>query len=73
MRHKSLNILIQRRLSKFLLIDDFDLAGSWKGFFGGVSSPGELFLSKLDISIAKGKKDMHKTFFMLMSASKKVF
>ena len=56
MHHKSLNILIQRRLSKFFLIDDFDLAGSWKGFFNGVNSPGELFLSKLDVSIAKGKE-----------------
>ena len=56
MHHESLNILIQRRLSEFLSIDDFDLAGSWKGFFGGVGSPGELFLSKLDVSIAKGKE-----------------
>ena len=56
MHHKSLNILIQRRLSEFFLIDDFDLADSWKGFFGGVGFPGELFLSKLDVSIAKGKE-----------------
>ena len=56
MHHKSLNILIQRRFSKFFLIDDFDLAGSWKGFFGGVGSSNELFLSKLDVSITKGKE-----------------
>ena len=56
MHHKSLNILIQHRLSKFLLINDFDLAGSWKGFFCSVGSPGELFLSKLDISITKDKE-----------------
>ena len=57
MHHESLNILIQRRLSEFLLINDFDSAGSWKGFFGDVGSPGELFLSKLDVSIAKGKEE----------------
>ena len=57
MHHESLNILIQRRLSKFLSIDDFDSVDSWKGFFGGVGSPGELFLSKLDVSIAKGKEE----------------
>ena len=57
MHHESLNILIQRRFSKFLSIDDFDSAGRWKGFFGGVGSSGELFLSKLDISIAKGKEE----------------
>ena len=56
MHHESLNILIQRRLGKFVLIDDLDLAGSWKGFFVGVGSLGELFLSKLNVSIAKGKK-----------------
>ena len=56
MYYKSLNILIQRRLSKFLSIDDFDLAGGWKGFFDGVSSLSELFLSKLDVSITKGKE-----------------
>ena len=56
MHHQSLNILIQHRLSKFLLIDDFDLAGGWKGFFRSVGSLGELFLSKLDVSITKGKE-----------------
>ena len=56
MHHKSLNILIQRRLSKFFLIDDFDSAGSWKGFFDGVGSLDKLFLSKLNVNIAKGKE-----------------
>ena len=56
MYHESFNILIQRRLSEFLSINDFDSTGSWKGFFGGVGSPGELFLSELDVSIAKGKE-----------------
>ena len=56
MHHESLNILIQRRLSKLLSIDDFDSAGSWKGFFGGIGSSGELFLSELDVSIAKRKE-----------------
>ena len=56
MHHESLNILIQCRLSKFFSINDFDLAGSWKGFFSGVGSPSELFLSELDVSIAKGKE-----------------
>ena len=56
MHHKSLNILIQRRLSKFFSIDDFDSAGSWKSFFGGVGSLGKLFLNELDVSIAKGKE-----------------
>ena len=56
MHHKRLNILIQYPLSKLLSIDDFDLAGAWKGFFGGVSSLGELLLSKLDVSIIKGKE-----------------
>ena len=56
MHHKSLNIFIQCRLSKFFLIDDFNLAGSWKSFFDGVGSPSELFLSKLYVSITKGKE-----------------
>ena len=56
MHHKSLNIFIQRRFSKYLLINDFDLAGGFKGFFGGVGSLGELFLSKLYVSITKGKE-----------------
>ena len=56
MHHKNLNILIQRRFSKFLLIDDFNLAGGWKGFFGSVSSLSKLFLSKLYVSITKGKE-----------------
>ena len=56
MHYKSLNILIQRRLSKFLSINDFNSAGSWKGFFGSVGSLDELFLSKLDVSITKGKE-----------------
>ena len=56
MHHESLNILIQHRLSKFFSIDDFDLADSWKDFFGGIGSPGELFLNKLDVSITKGKE-----------------
>ena len=56
MHHKSLNILMQRRLSKFLLINDFNLAGGWKGFFGGIGSLSELFLSKLDVSITKDKE-----------------
>ena len=57
MYHKSLNILIQRYFSKFLLIDDFNSASVWKNFIGGVSSSGELFLSKLDVNITKGKKE----------------
>ena len=57
MDHKSLNILIQRRLSKFFLINDFDLVGDWKGFFGNVCSPSKFFLSKLDVSITKGKEE----------------
>ena len=56
MHHKSLKILIQRRLSRLLLINDFDSASGWKGFFGGVGSPSELFFSKLDISITKSKE-----------------
>ena len=56
MHHKSLKILIQYRFSKFFSIDDFDLVGGWKEFFGGVGSPDELFLSKLNISITKGKE-----------------
>ena len=56
MNHKNLNILIQRRFSKFFSINYFDLAGSWKGFFGGIGSSGELFLNKLDVSITKDKE-----------------
>ena len=56
MYQQSLNILIQRRFSKFLLINDFDLAGSWKSFFGGVSSLSKLFFNKLDVSITKSKE-----------------
>ena len=56
MYHKSLNILIQRRLSEFFSINDFDSAGGWKGFFGGISFLVKLFLSELDVSITKGKE-----------------
>ena len=56
MHHKSLNILIQRYFSKFLLINDFDLVGGWKGFFGDVSSLGELFFSELDVNITKSNE-----------------
>ena len=56
MHFESLNIFIQYRLSKFFLINDFNSAGGWKGFFGGVRFLGELFFSKLDISITKGKE-----------------
>ena len=55
MHHKNLNILIQRRFSKFILINDFDSANSWKSFFGSVDSLTELFLSKLDVSITQSK------------------
>ena len=51
MHPKSLNIFIQCRLSKFFLINDFDLASDWKGFFGGIGSPDELFFSKLYVNI----------------------
>ena len=54
--HKSLNILIQRRFSKFFLINDFDIAGDWKGFFGDVDSLSEVFPNKLDLSITKSKE-----------------
>ena len=56
MHHKSLNIFIQRRLSKFLLIDDFNLADNWKGFFDGIGSLSKLFLSKLDVNMIKSKE-----------------
>ena len=56
MHHKSLNIFIQRRLTKFFLINDFDLTGGWKGFFDSVGSLGELFLSKLNVNITKNKE-----------------
>ena len=54
--HKSLDILIQRRLSKFLLINDFDSVDDWKGFFDGIDFLGKLFLSKLNVSITKSKQ-----------------
>ena len=56
MHHESFKILIQCCLSKFLSIDNFDLTGGWKGFFDGIDSLGELFLSELDVSIIKDKK-----------------
>ena len=56
MQHKSLNILIQYRFSKFFSINNFDLPVGWKRFFGGVSSLVELFFSKLYISITKNKE-----------------
>ena len=58
MYYKSLNILIQRRLSKFILINYFDLAGGLKGFFSGLGSPSKLFLSKLYVSITKRKEKL---------------
>ena len=63
MHHKSLNILIQCRLSKFLLINNFDLAGGWKGFFSGVGSLGELFLSKLNVRTIKSKEKYAQNHF----------
>ena len=57
MHHESLNIFIQHRLSKFFLINDLDLAGAWKSFFGDLSSPSKLFLNKLDVSITKDKEE----------------
>ena len=56
MYHKSLNILISCRISKFLSISDFDLTGSWKSFFGNVGSLSKFFLSELDVSITKSKE-----------------
>ena len=56
MHHESRNIPIQRRLSKFFSIDDFDLAGGWKGFFGSVGFLAKLFFSKLDVNITKSKE-----------------
>ena len=56
MHHKSLNILIQRRLSKIFLIDDFDLTSGWKGFFRAINSLGELFFGKLYVSITNNKE-----------------
>ena len=47
---------MQRRLSKFFSIVDFDLAGGLKSFFGGVGSPDEPFLNELDVNITKGKE-----------------
>ena len=56
MYHKSLNVLIQCHPSEFLLINDFNLTGGLKGFFGDISFLGELFFSKLYVSITKAKK-----------------
>ena len=53
MYHQSLDVLIQRHFCKFLLVNKYDLAGSWLGFLGDINFSGELFLSKLDISITK--------------------
>ena len=73
MHPKSLNILIHRRLSKFFSLDDFELAGGWKGFFSDIGSLSKLFLSKLDINITKDKKRHALTTSMLMLTNKKVF
>ena len=56
MHHKSLNILMQCRLSEFFLINDFDSADAWNSFFGGVGFLGKLFFSKLYVSITKEKE-----------------
>ena len=56
MHYKSLNILIQHRLSKFFSINDFDSAGSSKGFFGNIGFLGKLFFSELNVSITKSKE-----------------
>ena len=56
MQHKSLNILIQRRLSEFFSINDFDSLSNWKDFFGSVDPLDELFLSKLEVNITKDKE-----------------
>ena len=71
MHYKSLIILIKRRLCKFFLVNKFDLGGDWWGFFNGVSSPSQLFLSKLDVNIIKNlKKHTWKYFYANISQSK---
>ena len=56
MNNKSLRFLIQRRFSKFFLIDEFYPLSSWQNLGGGVKPPGKFFLYKLDVCIAKGEK-----------------
>ena len=56
MHHESLDVFIQCRFCEFFSVNKFDPKGGWEGFFGGVGSLGEFFLSKLDIKIIKGYK-----------------
>ena len=72
MHHENLNILIQCRLSEFFSINNFNLAGSWKGFFGGVNSLSELLPANWMSALLRGSKSMPRTTSMLMLASKKV-
>ena len=56
MNNKSLGFFIQRRFSKFFLIDKFYLLGNWLNLGGGVRPLDKFFLFKLDVCIAKGEK-----------------
>ena len=63
MPHKSLNILIQPRFSKFHSINDFDLTSGLKDFFGSVSFLDELFLHKLNVNNTKNKQKHAQNHF----------
>ena len=63
MYYKNLDIFIQCHFSKFFFVDEFNLADSWKNFFGGIGSPSNLFLGKFDVNINKGKEKHAKNHF----------
>ena len=56
MHHKDFNILIQRRSSKFFLINDFYLLGGGQSLGNGIGPLSKFFLGKLDVCIAENKK-----------------
>ena len=56
MHHEGFNVLIQRRSSKFFLINDFYLLGVGQSLSSSVRPSNKFFLGKLDVCIAEGEE-----------------
>lgn len=63
MYHKNLDVFIQFRFSKHFFINEFNSAGCWNGFFGGIASPGQFSLAELHVSITESQEKHAKNYF----------